>query len=414
VTAGTWFFHVRAADVPGNWGRTAHYELRVSPPQPGTLEFGVPEGKEKVRWPDPLLVRARGCATVIPESLKVTVAGRRFTTADAALQFDQPSGAVSFFPDLVEPDAWIFPAGHRVKMVIDDAAGLDGSALPKPVSFEFTSQSPLALEFPESAGTTNQLPSFTSPIPHAVLPAAWFSSAPRVRLADPPDGSGFRWLPQVEAERDAPGIQSLQLQLPVSWFSEKARLRNPDKDFLPCAWSFGLVPNGTQEDAAVWTPGGLLASYYGPPEKAAETGGATTGPLLARRVDRFVYCVPDDASAMPAVPQATSARWEGMLYVPSTDEWSFEFLLRTTQVKAEMILDGKTVLTTKDQWHPHVVSGRRFLTRGFHAVQIDMTSPRTGWYLEWFWEAEDWYALRRVPPENLFARVPLRAASGKQ
>lgn len=153
----------------------------------------------------------------------------------------------------------------------------------------------------------------------------------------------------------------------------------------------------------------MVGAYFNTAE--ALNGGAgqgDPGKPIVERLDTFVFYSPRDASSLPSVPGAIAARWEGRLYVPFTDEWSFELQIQGSGVRAKMALDGQTVLTTKHQWHPHVISGRRFLSRGFHPVRIEIASSIEGWYLQWFWEAEDWRARQRVPSQYLFARIPLQ------
>ena len=403
VKPGTWFFHVRAVDGPGNWGKTAHYELRINAGKPGTLVFKGPES-QRLRWPEPTEVRAADGSRLIPESLKLNVAGRSFTTADAALDFEPSTGKLSFHPDLVEPLAWLLPDGVEFPVIIEEALAFDGASLPEPVTFTLAYQSPLKLE-PDAKGQAASLvPVPSTPVARATLPSMWFQSPPRIRVADAPEGSSFRWRAQPEAQgKGDPDIQSLELRLPVSWFSERAQLKNRGQDFVPCVWSFGLASDGIRDKAAVWTPGGLLGTYFKSESKEP----------LTQRLDPSVFYSLNDASSLPVIPQVSSARWEGMLYVPFTDEWSFEFRLNTTKVKAELVLKGETVLTTEHQWHPHVISGRRFLARGFYPIRIEIESPTPSWHLDWSWEAEDWRALRRVPPENLFARLPLGWEGGR-
>jgi hypothetical protein len=406
VEPGTWFFHVRAVDGPGNWGETAHYELRVAGSRAGSIRFQAP-GTKSLRWPEPLVLKTDAGADLIPESLRVRAAGRRFTTADKALEFEPSSGTLLFHPDLVQPYPLVFPDDHTVPIGVEAAAGFDGSRLAEPVSFEVSWQSSLKVESALD-GAETPLPAPSTSLPNAVLPLKWFKSPPRIRLADAPQGSSYRWLPEPEVDADSPRVRSLELRVPASWFSPAAQPKDGGKDFLSCVWSFGLAPAGIRAGSSVWIPGGLAGSYFKAAEKPGTEGGQKGGErLLLKRLDPFVHYSAAEVSALPPVPEATRARWEGMLYVPFSDEWSFEFLLKTTQVVARMALKGETVLTTEHQWHPHVVSGRRFLARGFYPVRIEVESPTPEWHLEWSWEAEDWRSLRRVPPENLYAEVPL-------
>lgn len=399
---GTWFFHVRAVDGGGNWGKTAHYELRVSSNNPGSIAFATSD-RPTLKWPAPVVLTVADSQNLIPQSLVIRVAGRRFTTAERALSYEVDSGKLIFQPDLVEPSALIFPDGISVPVVVEEAAGFDGASLAEPFRFDVTYQLKFLIE---NSNSEMLAASPKAIVPGANLPSTWFRNRPQVRVKNPPEGSSFRWLPQPDLKDSVPQIRELEFRFPSSWFSGPAQLANRGKDFIPCVWSFGLLPDETKsEDAFAWHSGGLLGSYFkGPLPKSGNDKDA-----LLQRVDPTVFYSMNDALALPVVSQARSVRWQGMLYVPFTDEWSFELYMRGSPAIPTMKLGDETVLTTKDQWHPEVISGRRFLKRGFYPVLIEVNSSSPNWYLEWFWEAEDWRTRRHVSAEYLFARIPLKS-----
>jgi hypothetical protein len=106
-----------------------------------------------------------------------------------------------------------------------------------------------------------------------------------------------------------------------------------------------------------WTAlriGGLEASYYALNDWKGEPSLVQLDPMV-----NFV-----NGTDFPYTNWQMSVRWKGILEAPTTGEYNF---MADTEEKAGLILDGQKVIA----WNHNPRTGKIFLTKGPHTIQID-------------------------------------------
>jgi hypothetical protein len=118
-----------------------------------------------------------------------------------------------------------------------------------------------------------------------------------------------------------------------------------------------------------WRRGGLLGRYFKNPD--------FSGPIT-ERIDPFVYFADDREQFTQVVPGATSAVWEGAIYVPQTAKMDLELALwNRGPGSGRALIDGEVIL----QLRPEEMASEGFkkrtvlLTEGFHELRLEYTEP---------------------------------------
>ncbi len=134
IADGKWYFHVRAKDEAGNWGKANHYWLKIDTKCPtinSTTPFnGSHSAEDKIALH---LIDAEGVG-VAPETIKLKINNREYDVTTPALNYNQASETLTFTASLT---GTFFKDKEKVTVELSEARDFCDNSIKEPVKFNF-------------------------------------------------------------------------------------------------------------------------------------------------------------------------------------------------------------------------------------------------------------------------------------
>ncbi|MFW6159134.1 MAG: Ig-like domain-containing protein, partial [Planctomycetota bacterium] len=387
LAEGRWYFHVRAVDKSGNWGRAHHYMILVdTKPPTATLLSKVPENGRR-SWDEPIRVRLDdgGASGINERSLRLTVNDKTYSTTSPAMTYDRERGVLAFAPPKTRPYPLLPSDGEEVSVELTRAEDRAGRPVDRTVKFSYTADSFFTV-VPANPDGEN----------------GWYTRPPKIK-ADGGPGTTFKYAWAVEPRHDPYFRRGNSINT--------LTITETRKDGTTCKYrkAFRLdrtVPTVRaremnredgrvivlEHDDYVLTPSRLRCRVYdnrelsGPPLSDVRTQGVR---------------LPDISDTIRE--RLRAVRWSGHLYVPRSDV--YELVLSTQRgQRVDLAVSGDTVLDTgKMAGAQHEAARELVLKRTMLPVEIRWRAREAGARprirLRWRRKRR----LRNVPSDVFFA-----------
>ena len=414
---GRWWFHIRAKDRCGNWGRPNHY-LLVIDTQPPELELLTPRD-EKVRPDDDIRFRLSDQGAGLDlHTLELEVDGRRLKVDGRSLRYDFYRKQLRLRLPFVQPFPLAFVDGAPLSLTVHGVRDLAGNQL--------DTRDPYMLKAGSSVSAAKG---------SRLGKAGWFLEEPKLAL-HPLDRDEYelRWMRSLKGDKLAEagcsvrelGIFPVERQ-PTKPEAGRATAR-PEGE--PARYVVEVKVDRTTPETAielrelpptealesrplitlrhgeyVWRRGGFLGQYF---------RGADFSEPIIERTDPFVYFVDDREQFSPVVPGAQSAAWEGAIYVSETRKLDLELALwNRAPASGSLEIDGDLILELRPEEMGAIGFKKKsvLLTEGLHELRMQYAEPsgRPWRFALFVWgKTEREQDERRVfGPEELFHRENL-------
>ncbi|MFO7899949.1 MAG: Ig-like domain-containing protein [Planctomycetota bacterium] len=367
LAEGRWYFHVRAVDKSGNWGRAHHYMILVdTKPPTATLLSKVPEDGRR-SWDEPIRVRLDdgGASGINERSLRLTVNDKTYSTTSPAMTYDRERGVLAFAPPKTRPYPLLPSDGEEVSVELTRAEDRAGHPVDGAVRLSYVADSFFTV-IPANPDGEN----------------GWYTRPPKVK-ADAGPGTTFTYRWAVEARHDPYFRRGNSINTLTITENRKGGTRNVyRKEFrLDCTVPTVRAHEVNRADGRVivlehddyvLTPGRLRCRVY----DNRERGGAPLSDVRTQGVR-----LPEISEAIRKRMRAV--RWSGRLYVPRSDV--YELVLSTQRgQRVELAVSGEKVLDTGK------MSGAR------HEASRELVLKRTMLPVEIRWRAQDSGARPRI------------------
>lgn len=129
ISDGEWYFHVRARDGAGNWGRANHYRVIIDTKGPLVDSAFPPDGSRSAGRKITLHLTDGSGAGVAPETIKLKVNDVEYDMTSPALGYDSLSGTLAFTPAFVR---LLFSDKEKVTVELLRADDLCGNPMKAP------------------------------------------------------------------------------------------------------------------------------------------------------------------------------------------------------------------------------------------------------------------------------------------
>ena len=148
VSDGEWYFHVRAEDKAGNWGRANHYWIKIDTKGP-IVNSAIPSDGSR-SFPDKIIFNLTdgNGSGVNPETIKVKINDKIFRTAPPVLSYNPDYKTLTFSPSLA---GIVFEDKEKVTVKLIEAEDFCGNSLNGTSRFSFIvdySKKPKKLDSP--------------------------------------------------------------------------------------------------------------------------------------------------------------------------------------------------------------------------------------------------------------------------
>ncbi|MBI2194187.1 MAG: hypothetical protein HYU36_19600 [Planctomycetes bacterium] len=389
---GLWWFHVRARDRSGNWGRTAHYpvpidtkgpSLQQEESSPSSVEFeqGIRRGITDVG------------TGVDPDDMVLELDRRWYRVDGRHLNFDSVEGVLTFRSDQLPgrpvssdvPSAlwgiWFVDGApmHCALRGVYDYAGNQGAM---ESGWALRAISPLVASGVEMS------------------PEGWFRKEPQLGLRPGDEGTwALAWTRTLNGDKYAEkgcfirevavvqhdGVSThgagqspipildpearvrFSAEIRVDTTAPRTRLEVVEEPLLNGRGSPPTIRFAHEEYA--YRRGGLLGTYF---------SDEHLRDAILERIDPFVYFHDERERYTARIPGAKSAAWEGAVYMSKTAKVVLELAIwKRAPARGRVLIDGDAILELSPE-QMNVIGYKRqevWLVEGLHELRLEFSDP---------------------------------------